>query len=222
MQDFVEFVKGWDQGLDQILSDFKSTQGMILDLRSNDGGLDDKAISVASRFFTEKVLAFSTKTKTGPGDDDYAKPVNYFYNDAARDDGKQSVRYVDRPIFVLTNNGTFSAGEVLALMMAQLPNVFMLGENTFGCFSNMQPGTLCNGMEFTLSNMVYTNAAGTCYENEGVPVDFVVKNAKTDLEKGSDPVVIEALRRLASPDPLSGKSSPNPLSGKGEKHVPRA
>jgi len=194
------FLSGWGQALDQILEDFESTKGIMLDLRGNPGGLDDQALAVASRFVDEKVLAFSTQTKTGPADDDYGETVEYFFNA----EGKASVCYMDRPIFVLTSDGTFSAGEVCSLMMAQLPNVFMLGEHTYGCFSNMTPFTLCNGWNVTLSNMVYRNAAGTWYEGKGVPVDFVVPNSKADLEKGSDPVVNEALRRLKSPNPLSG------------------
>ena len=108
---------------------------------------------------------------------------------------------------LLTNDGTFSAGEVLSLVMATLPNVLVVGEHTAGCFSDQLGGKLSNGWTYTMSHQRYHNAAGQCYEKVGVQPDVAVVNSAGDLESGEDPVVIEALRILASDDPFKAKAT---------------
>ena len=48
----------------------------------------------------------------------------------------------------------------------------------------------------SLSNQRYYAADGKCYEGTGTPVDKKVKNAKKDLQTGSDPVIIAAINML--------------------------
>ena len=68
---FAEFSDAYTQALDKVFTDFGATRGIILDLRCNDGGIDDFAYLVGSRFVKEKTLGHSRRTKTGPGSDDY-------------------------------------------------------------------------------------------------------------------------------------------------------
>ena len=92
----------------------------------------------------------------------------------------------------VTNESTFSAGEVLALMMQPLPQVRVVGGNTHGCFSDMMEGTLCNDWMFTLSHQRYYNSEGVCFEGQGVPVDVAVQWTE-DLSV-DDPVLTAALK----------------------------
>ena len=54
--------------LDQILSDFKGLDGVIIDIRNNPGGDDSTVIQIVNRFCDRKRVAFHRKTKRGHGE----------------------------------------------------------------------------------------------------------------------------------------------------------
>ena len=83
------------------------------------------------------------------------------------------------------------------MVMTELPQVTIVGEPTNGIFSHMLEKKLPNGWKYTLSFQVYYSADMTCYEGKGIPVDIPMKNMRSDLEKGEDPLVIKALDLLS-------------------------
>ena len=97
------------------------------------------------------------------------------------------------PIVLLTHDASFSAADVFAMLMADLPHVIIIDEPTNGIFSNMLEKKLPNGWKYTLSNQVYYSADMICYEGKGIPVYIKFLNKRTDLEKGEEPLILEAL-----------------------------
>jgi C-terminal processing protease CtpA/Prc len=98
----------------------------------------------------------------------------------------------------LTHDASFSAADVFAMLMADLPHVTIIGEPTNGIFSNMLERKLPNGWKYTLSHQVYYSSDKTCYEGKGIPVDIKLLNKRADLEKGVDPLIIKALEVLSA------------------------
>ena len=179
-----------EKGLDKALGEMKGIKGLIVDIRLNPGGTDQCVYQITSRFADKKRVGHHRKTKNGPGEDDF---------------GELKTRHLipaqdtfTGPTVLLTHDASFSAADVFAMLMADLPHVTIIGEPTNGIFSNMLEKKLPNGWKYTLSHQVYYSADKTCYEGKGIPVDIRLINKRTDLEKGEDPLIIKALEVLSA------------------------
>ena len=109
----------------------------------------------------------------GAQDDPAAKS----HSAASQPESEQDVHEGKRITFtgrisLLTHDASFSGADALAMVMADLPHVTIIGEATNGIFSNMLESKLPNGWKYTLSFQVYYSAAMICYESKGVPVDI--------------------------------------------------
>jgi C-terminal processing protease CtpA/Prc len=181
--------KALDKGLDQILDAVQDTQGLIIDIRANPGGTDDFVYRIMRRFADKKRVGHHKKTKKGPGEDEFGKLRTRHFEPGG------DVRYKGR-IVLLQNDASYSAADVFAMLMGDLPNVVSIGEHTNGVFSDMLVRKLPNGWKYTLSHQRYYSASEVCYEGKGIPVDHEVLNVRRDLETGVDPVISKALTLL--------------------------
>ena len=175
-----------DDQLDQIFQSFGDVESIIIDVRFNMGGDDAFSQKIAGRFVSEKTVGFRKQTrknqKFGELKDKYIRPEG------------------DKPstgkVVLLTNDQTFSAADVLALMMASLPNATLIGEPSNGSYSDLWGKKLPNGWKVTLSNQRYYSVAMKNYEGKGTPVDIEVRNMRRDFDEKSDSVLLEAISFL--------------------------
>ena len=181
--------KALDTALDRILSELQDTTGIIIDIRTNPGGTDDFAYRVVSRFVDRKRVGHYKQTKKGAGENDFAELRTRYI------EPRGAVRY-DGDLMVLTNDASYSAADVFAMLMADLPNATLVGDHTNGIFSDMLEKKLSNGWKYSLSHQRYYSSAKVCYEGKGIPVDVEVLNTQTDLKTGRDPVITKALELL--------------------------
>jgi len=179
--------KKLDEALDKVLALMDGTKGLIIDIRLNPGGTDQCVYQIASRFADKKRVGHHRKTKTGA--DGFSELKTRYLN-------PHGDTYL-KPIILLTHDASFSGADVFAMVMTELPQVTLVGEPTNGIFSNMLEKKLPNGWKYTLSFQVYYSADMTCYEGKGIPVDIPMKNMRSDLEKGEDPLIIKALKLLS-------------------------
>lgn len=176
--------------LDTIFTCFKHLQSMIIDVRDNTGGNDEFAYEVAGRFTKSKVIGMYKKTRIrAAGYEDFGQPETWYT------EPKGSFPFT-KPVVVLTNDKTVSAGDLFASIMRELPNVKIVGSNTRGIYSNMYGFTLPNGWLISLSNERYYDNKMICFEGIGAPVDIRVLNTKNDLEHMQDPVLKAAIKTL--------------------------
>ena len=174
--------------LDSVLQTMNNSKAIILDVRSNIGGDDEFAYAVAGRFVKKKILGHSKQSRI-TGTDDYTSLEEWYI------EPKANSPYT-KPLILLTNDQTASAGDVFAMIMKELPQVTIVGERTLGIYSDMYGFTLPNGWLVSLSNQRYYSADMKCYEGIGTPVDIHVRNTKNDLIKMSDPLVTKAMEVL--------------------------
>jgi len=177
--------------LDQMLSDFRGLDGVIIDIRNNPGGDDSTVIQIVNRFCDRKRVAFHRKTKRGSGKDDYS-PLKTWHIEPQGD------TQFTGPIVLLTCDSVFSGGEVFALALKELPYVTIIGDHTNGIFSYQLEKKLPNGWRYCLSYQVYFSADMVCYEGTGVPADIELLNKKSDIQRGVDPLIVRALDVLES------------------------
>ncbi|MEN3001139.1 MAG: S41 family peptidase [Armatimonadota bacterium] len=108
------------QLLDRALSEIKrdGARALILDLRTNPGGLLESAIEVASRFLPEDSLVVSIKGRTSILENRRALPGRY--------------RHLKIPMVVLINSSSASASEIVAGALRDHKVALLIGEPSYG------------------------------------------------------------------------------------------
>lgn len=154
-----------NNALNLALSDLSHTQGLIVDVRTNNGGNDFISLAIASRFVSsENTHVYSKQARLA---DHRTDLVDVFISPS------NNIQYLS-PVVLLTSANTISAAEVFSLSMKQLTNVTLVGEATQGAFSDILSMTLPNGVEIGLSNEFYLSPQGDWFEHTGIPVDIEV------------------------------------------------
>ena len=151
-------------------------KGLIIDLRNNTGGVLEAAIETASLFIEKGSLVVTTKDRNHQLCESYYTKSDPFL--------KKSV-----PIFILINNFTASASEILAGALRHYsalsidsktitPQVFLVGMTTFGKGSVQQVIPLNNGCALKLTTMLYYLPDDSSIQAQGIAPDFVIKPKK--------------------------------------------
>jgi carboxyl-terminal processing protease len=179
----------YQKALDQVLIDLGDTKGLIVDVRNCEGGLDRSSQYVASRFASERNLFMTTRFRNGPKHTDFTTPVAWYVEPTGQ------MRYT-KPVVLLTNQLTQSAGETFVLAMNQNANVTHIGDTTFGIFSDNPKRELPNGWIYSVPSGDFRAADGKSYEGIGISPKIRLVNTKADIAAGRDNVLETALRRL--------------------------
>jgi len=153
-------------------SNKKKYKGLILDLRNNSGGLLTSAINIAALFLPKDSLVVTTRNKNN-------KEIERYTTKQAPVNTKQMP-----PIFILINNYTASASEILAgclkihaeKNLASEPlMVFLIGTKTFGKGSVQEIIPISNNCALKLTVSLYYLPNDTTIQGAGIEPDFVVE-----------------------------------------------
>ena len=153
-----QFRDNTDNDVDKAFETFKQQEivGVILDLRSNPGGLLRSAVDIASDFLDPGQLIVYTKGKT-PREEYSAEK------------GKQQERY---PLIVLVNGGSASASEIVAGAIKDHGRGLVMGEKTFGKASVQQVFPLSSGAAVKLTVAHYYSPNGVDIDKIGIIPDI--------------------------------------------------
>jgi carboxyl-terminal processing protease len=184
---------GLDKALETVFREFADKDGLVIDVRFNDGGFDEIPFAVAGRVAEMRFLGLYRQSKNGKRHADFGPLIPSYIEPA------KGTRFL-KPVVVLTNDQTVSAADVFALVMTQLPHVTLVGENSNGSFSDrypyLRPKVLPNGWKIFLSNQRYFSPDKVNYEGIGVPVDIEIRNFWSDADGAGDVVLMRALEEL--------------------------
>ena len=111
--------------LDQIFSYFLPARGLIIDVRSNPGGLISSAEQLAARFTNEPLLVGYMQHKTGRRHDDFSALQEQWLKPS------RGIRW-QKPVVILTNRGVYSAANEFVKCMKCCPKVHVIGDKTGG------------------------------------------------------------------------------------------
>ena len=187
---YVNHLSGDKPGfVDEFVRQMADMKGMIIDLRHNGGGDFTNGEVIASRFAGSRTLAFSGTPKNGPGPNDYGKTTPYYIEA----DGPTQF---SKPIVVLIDRYTISAGENLVLYLRALPQTVFIGANTTGAMGERIEKEMPNGWVYSISGQVITAADGVSYEGPGIPPDEYVENTFPEMEQKIDRVLERAIELL--------------------------
>lgn len=156
-------------------------KGLILDLRNNSGGLLTAAVDIAGLFLDKGSLVVITKDKEGKETDRYQTTRNPIANG-------------DLPIFILINNYTASAAEILAGFLKthseelsragkKAPQVFLIGTKTFGKGSVQEVIPVSNNCAVKITTSLYYLPNGITIQGEGIEPDFRIERTLPATEQ---------------------------------------
>jgi hypothetical protein len=145
------------------------THALIFDLRENRGGAPDGVIFWNSYLFKGSDTLLNTIY-------DGATGQTRQYWTLAHVPGR---RYLDRPVFVLTSDFTFSAGEEFAYNLKAQKRAVLIGETTRGGAHPTDVVPLTSTLELTIPIARSINpVTGTNWEGVGVEPDVAVPAAE--------------------------------------------
>jgi carboxyl-terminal processing protease len=179
----------YQKAMDKILGDLEEVNGLVLDLRDFEGGLDKNAAYLAGRFATAKNLFMTSRKRNGPNHNDFTPPTNWY----VQPEGKTPYT---KPVVVLTNRWTASSGEILLWALKAAKPVVQVGDTTLGCYSDQARRELPNGWYYTISVNDIRAVDGKSYEGVGIAPDILVENTKSVVLSGKDLALEKAIQAI--------------------------
>jgi C-terminal processing protease CtpA/Prc len=177
--------EAFEEVIDDIFSAFSNMEALVIDLRFNMGGSGDLMQEFTNRLVSESRPIYYYQVRYG-AHDEFDDPV-FVYAEP------EGIPFLDRPIVVLTSANTVSAGDCQAMVLKSLPNATVMGETTFGIFSEGIPRSLPNGWITTLSTQRLFAPTGEFYEQKGIAPDIEVLPDPEELLAGNDNMLAAAL-----------------------------
>ena len=159
----------------------KKTDGLIIDLRGNTGGLLPNAIFIANLFIPEGKLV-SIVGRNG-----------YRYDIQAQD----TEFGIEKPIIVLIDGASASASEILSGALKDYHKAKLVGTTTFGkgMVQKIIPMENETGLNLTVAK--YLTPAGTDINKKGIKPDVEVQFTAKDIKNQND-VQLNTAKRLMS------------------------
>jgi len=152
------FSRQTDEELSPVLASLaeKGARGIILDLRSNPGGLLDEVVDIASHFLTEGVVASVVDNKG----------EKTFY------EVKTNEVVTDLPVVILVNSFSASGSEVLSGALQDHGRATVAGSKTYGKGSVNILRELENGSAIYITIARWLTPDGRPIEGEGIEPDI--------------------------------------------------
>ena len=126
----------------------QNIKGLILDLRSNPGGLLDQAVDTVNEFIGRDKLVVETKGRVPSSNRQHYT--------------RFSARARNHPIVVLINEASASASEIFAGSLQDWDKALVLGRTSFGKGSVQQLFPLANGNGIKVTTSYYYIKSGRC------------------------------------------------------------
>lgn len=147
-----------------------NTDGLIIDLRGNTGGLLPNAVFIANLFINHGKIV-SIVGRNGRKRNIYAQDTDFV---------------VDKPVLILVDEGSASASEILSGAMKDYHKAKLIGTRTFGkgMVQRIIPMPNETGLNLTIAK--YLTPAGHDINKKGISPDIEVKVSHNDIVHRND------------------------------------
>jgi carboxyl-terminal processing protease len=175
----VAFSQGVTEDLKKVLSEIKQQgmTGIILDLRSNPGGLLSEAVGTASQFLEDGNVLLEQDAQ---GE---ITPVPVV----------EGGLVPNLPLVVLVDPGTASAAEIVSGALQDAGRAELAGETTFGTGTVLNEFTLSDGSALLLATEEWLTPEGRLIWHQGIAPDVQLA-----LPQGTSPLLPEAEAGMTS------------------------
>ncbi|MBL6749672.1 MAG: S41 family peptidase [Nevskia sp.] len=165
--------KSFDDELDKLKKQAPggALKGLVLDLRSNPGGVLNAAVDISDAFLDKGPIVSIRGRDPGASHEFDATPGDEM-------DGK--------PVVVLVNGGTASAAEIVAGALQDQHRAILVGSKTFGKGSVQTILPLQNEDAIKLTTARYYTPSGRSIQAEGIVPDVALQPVKVSKLDGQD------------------------------------
>jgi carboxyl-terminal processing protease len=170
-----QFQAGCAEELEPALSELE-TQGMqtlILDLRSNPGGLLNAGVEVADRFLGKGKLIVYTEGRSKKHD--------------MRFMAHEEFTHPDYPLVILIDQGSAGSSEIVAAALQEHRRALILGTKSYGRGSLQSVIPLSDNSALRLTTAYFFTPEGRKIDQTGIIPDVII----TTKEEEIDPALIE-------------------------------
>ncbi len=174
--------------LNYVFGKMKHTKGMIIDLRSNGGGVVSNVYTLGSYLADKERKVYTMYDKTGPGHHDFGRVVE------VKIAPSDTLNYTQN-VMILTNRTCFSATSFFCTAMKAFPHVLLVGDTTGGGMGAPGYFELPNGWTYRMSVTKTLAADGSNYEM-GVPPDIPVVMNPEHESAGIDDIMETAINEI--------------------------
>lgn len=150
----------------------KTLKGIILDLRSNPGGLFDEATAV-SEYFIDHGVIVSVKGRDST-------------NDAVTSAGRFVAKAPNIPIVAIINSGTASAAEIVAGALQDHKRAVIVGTTSYGKGLVQVFTQIGKRKAVKLTTAKYYTPSGRSINAKGIEPDIYIENAKVEFSAKED------------------------------------
>ncbi len=162
--------------IDKLQKDNKAPlQGMVLDLRSNPGGLLTSAVEVSDIFLNDGIIV-TTKGRLKEADLSFHAAPGDALNGA--------------PLVVLVDNGTASAAEIVAGALKDNHRALLMGRRTFGKGSVQTVLPLDADHAVKLTTARYYTPNGSSIQAAGIQPDIVLQDLALSARDASPSAIL--------------------------------
>ncbi len=211
-------------------------KGLVLDVRSDPGGLLNQAVAVSAAFLQKDVLVVYTDGRTPDArmrltanKDNYVRRGDDYFRDMPA-----AIKKV--PMVVLVDGGTASASEIVAGALQDHKRAVVMGAQTFGKGSVQTILPLGNNAGLKLTTARYYTPAGRSIQAKGIEPDIYVDDGRENANRireanlehhleiakaaGATDAAIVAARAAAATSP-QGATPAKSINGQAEAPLPR-
>lgn len=181
----IQFTPYTDDRVEEAIEEFQDSgyRSMIIDLRSNPGGLLDSVVDVADLFFDAGVIV-ETRGRIDSENQTFTARRGQLVDDR-------------KEIVVLVDDGSASAAEILAAAMKDRQRATLIGQTTYGKGSVQQVRSIgSSGFRLTMAR--YYTPSGTNIDKVGVEPDIVVEEPELSEEEQDSYARIREEERIGS------------------------
>lgn len=175
-----------DGNLQEMLRYLSTCDRLIVDVRSNSGGMLTSAQKLASLFVNEETTVAYMSHKTGAGHDAFSSP------EAVTLKPFTGLRW-QRDVIVLTNRRTYSAANAFVMYLKGLPRVTVMGDRTGGGAGMPFSSELPNGWTIRFSACPMYDRQMQLTEM-GIDPDVKVDITSDDYQRSVDTIIEEACK----------------------------
>ena len=158
----------------------KSTDGLVIDLRGNTGGLLPNAIFIANLFIHDGKLVSIV------GRDGYRYDIQAQHTDFQ----------INKPVVILVDGGSASASEIFSGAMKDYNRAKLVGTKTYGKGMVQKIIPLENETGLNLTVAKYLTPSGTDINKKGIQPDYEVQFTEKNIRNKEDVQLNEAKRIL--------------------------
>lgn len=168
----------FSEAIQEVLTE--NVQGIILDLRSNPGGLLTTAIDIASAWVGYDPVV-----------------IERSQSDVQTFKGVSAARLAGIPTVVLVNGGSASASEIISGALQDYDYATIVGTQTFGKGSVQDYRELPDGSAVKITTAVWYTPNGRSINEEGIAPDVTIPYTVEEFQAGIDPQDTAAREILA-------------------------